>query len=893
MPSRYTTLLPALRRFVIEAYVSGQATTLNGAARALNEVRDRDAGGVAYTTPIRTAFDHLVEKGIAVLDPELSTRGAPVYRAWNWTGLPLEGQTLRTALEPLFSAPEPREGADSPRQAVTLADGRFCHLTPILRERLYLVVSAVRAVLEARFGQGATGPKGSTGRAQLLRLCERIPAEELPTLPDLAKAAAGGSDSNRERHHTGAAFLVRYAAEHDLVALHVPAPQFAHPWGPWSQACSLSPAERSTLYNLHSHLTGAFGAAVSATPDDVTVEQANTVLGTLAGGHTGTTRRARADLRLARDLKSVLTKLGLAGRGPYRELATCSGLTQEGRSYRPRWMLPTRASSSAHDEPTAQSFDSTGALLVNLGAPPSWGDFYAWYADYCLLPSADLERLYPGVQREAKRRLTASTSRQRHQALRAYLGLAVFPAPTGLGLQFAEATPTTVFGERFEELTKLLTDAWANRSAEEARLRERGLPVPGHVVTENSATLARLIINGGMLADGLRLWAEYRAKIGSPVATGRQLEDWRSAYRLACVRVVEKTGVVSARLGGPTQKDKDLIAQDLCSLALLPAEQKRVLTLLKSDAPALAKAKTVQRYLIGALVAMGSPRVGELSLLEYGKHFAVVVDQAEGHVEVPRLFIPGDHRKNGVDHVYAMIEEIIPAAIWRWHKEHGRPELMKPWLAAGNSPHDRIFCSPESGGPFGGLPITDGADPKKVFEATKRCLSNASTRVGAQYESWRREALARRPGYRFVGNTRGQHGAHSARDHVVRMLEAVDAAHLAYLVLGHKSENRSLNLYGGRAALPLAKVMRRIIHEAPWTRAASPEVIAPTSIDGLHARTRRNARVAERYEQMGRRVEAILHQLVRGDLAPRQLQLQLEVVAEEFGVRDSAEGMAV
>mgnify|MGYP000370142229 CR=1 FL=1 len=39
----------------------------------------------------------------------------------------------------------------------------------------------------------------------------------------------------------------------------------------------------------------------------------------------------------------------------------------------------------------------------------------------------------------------------------------------------------------------------------------------------------------------------------------------------------------------PTQKDKDLIAQDLCSLALLPAEQKRVLTLLKSDAPALAK----------------------------------------------------------------------------------------------------------------------------------------------------------------------------------------------------------------------------------------------------------------------------------------------------------------
>lgn len=893
MRSRYTTLLPGLRRYVLEAFLSGEATTLNGAARALNEVRQRDAGGVSYTTPIRTAFDHLVAEGVAVLDQSLSTRTAPVYRAWNWSDLPVEGQTLRTALEPLLAAPVPQDGASTPAQAIALPDGRRRILTPIPRERLYLVMSSVRAVLEARFGVGAAGPKGPAGRARVLELCERIAAEELPALADLAKAAAGGKESNRERHHTGAAFLVRYAAEHDLVALHVQPPMFAHPWGPWAQECGLSAAERTTLYGLHGQLTKRCGNAVASSPDAVSIEQANAVLAALTTDDAAVSRRNRADRRLARDLKAVLTKLGATGRGPFRELATLSSLQLEGRSYRPCWMLPTRVVSGVDDDERPQSFDTTCSLLADLGVPAVWCAFYAWYADYCLLPPLELERRYPGVVREAKRRLTGSTSRQRHQALRTYLGLALQPVATGLSMRREDVTPASVFGVQFGQLTQCLTAAWAKRSAEEAQLRERGLPVPGHSVTENSATLSRLIINGGLLADGLAHWAQYRAKVGDPVATAQQIDDWQAAYRLACRRVEEQTGVMNARFSGSTRKNKDLIVQDLCSLALLPAEQKRVIGLLKSDASVLLKAKTVQRYLIGALVALGSPRVGELSLLEYGRHYDVIDDQAEGHVKVPRLFIPAEDRKNGVNHVYALIEEIVPTALWRWHQDNGRAHLMVPWLAAGRRAHDRIFCSPETGGPFGGLPDAAETDPNAMLEATKRCESNASTAIGAQYEAWRREALARRPGYQFVGDTRGQHGAHSARDHVVRMLEAVGSAHLAYLVLGHKSDNASLNLYGGRAARPLAKVLRRIMEEAPWTRAASAEVTAPTSIDGFHSRIRRNGRVAERHARLGHDVEGILLHMVRGDLSPRQLQQRLEELATQFGVRDDSEAVSV
>lgn len=905
MPSnaryRFEGLIPGIRGYVRRAALAGEPTTLSGAADALTETRPRAGGkGLGYSTPIRTAFAHLERAGIAVLDTARSTPNAPVYLAWNWAGLPLGDQTLRSALEPYLLAPTYVRGTGAPPAVpVALPDGRTRTLTPLVREDTYQVVTAVRALLAARFGAATVGRKDD--RAALFAACDRIPVAELRALPDEVRWALPGATG--EKYHTSLARLLAYAAAHDLVALYVPAPEFAHQWALWATAQRLSKAERTTLYKLHGALVALRGNAAPATPDAVSIADANAALARIrAAKQQGLGKRAAADL------ESLLTTLGLAGCGPYRELATTCSMVKAGRQIVPKWMLPTTGT----DETTgAQGFASTAALLANRGFAPQWGAFYRWYAAYSTLDAEAVASLYPGLRRTSEiRRLDPSTSRQRHQALRVWAGLAIAAAPLGLGLTPAEATPAVVFGERFGDILEALKTAWRQRVEEQERLRVRGLPVPGHAVTLDSPSLDRHVVNAGLIAEALATWATWCATQGEAVAPAEIIAAWAAAHAAANTAVLQagedgRRGTLRTRKR--TQRDIAQISADLSSLALLRAEQTRALRLIATAPHEKGTAEGVQRYLVGALVAMGSPRIGELGILEYGRHYDVELDQAAGRREVPRLRLDGKDRKAGGNHVYALIEAIVPRALWRWHQEKGRPLLMAPWLAGDRPAHDAIFVSPKTGGPFGGIPdytmsaaaIDAASDPDSRvaaevarLEAIDRCVTNASAGLSAQYERWRREALARRPGYTFTKETRGHHAAHGARNQELRVLQELGLQEYAALILGHKTKRSSEEMYGCSQAALVARVMQEVMDAAPWNRAAGAEVHAPTTIQGARSRSQREREQQERDATLGRAMRDVLAKQAAGNLSPKHAAALLDEVARQFGIDGAAEDAA-
>ena len=222
---RWQDLIPGLREYVHRAWMADEPTTINGAARALGAVRDGPAGATA-ATPVLTAFDKLEADGVAVRDPVLSSRHTRVITAWNRSGLSLEGQSLRTVVECYLRAPE-RAAA-----SVRVPGDRVRELAPVPPASRHMVLAAIRSVLRARVGEAALGPRGDEGRAALLAACARVPASALRELPDEAKRAAGGALG--QRYHAALSAMLRYAAAHDLVALHVRPPQHAHPWAPWA-----------------------------------------------------------------------------------------------------------------------------------------------------------------------------------------------------------------------------------------------------------------------------------------------------------------------------------------------------------------------------------------------------------------------------------------------------------------------------------------------------------------------------------------------------------------------------------------------------------------------------------------------------------------------------------
>lgn len=891
---RFQGLLPRIREYVHAAFLAGEPTTLNAAARALGETRPASDGlGVTYTTPIRTAFDHFERQGIALLDPVLSTPSAPVYAAWNWSGLPLEGQTLRTALESFLQAPIYKRSDPVPAMAqVTLADGRARELTPTNREDVYLLISAVRALVRARFGEEAAGVKGSGGRERLLAACARIPLGELPNLPHDAKAAAGDKADVGEKYHTAIVGFLRYAAAHDLIALPVRAPASVHPWATWAAKHNLSHHDRTTLYKLHSALTAIRGNAAAADPEVVAVSDANVALEWIEEQRSNRRAKQGFGKRAASDLRALLKTLGLAGQGPYRALQGCS-LVKSGRQALPAWMLATQG-----DQP--QGFESTIDLLRAHGFGAEYESFYAWYADYCLLDAAALRARHDIERHDPVRHLDPSTSRQRHQALRVWLGIATAPIPVGLGLASEHATKAVVFGTRFRDIIALLRTAWRQRVEEQRQLADLGLRVPGHRVSYDSPTVDRHIINAGLIADAMATWATECATKGRPVATAEEIAAWKMAYEASglATQPTADSGRSTLRSRKRTQKDVAKIAQDLSSLALLAAEQRRVRRLIETAPEVKETAAEMQRYIMGALIGMGSPRVGELGILEYRRHWVEEIDQAVGRQEVRGFRVPGEHRKAGGDHSYALIEAIVPRAFQLWHQANGRVLLMKPWIAAGRSAHDFVFCSPENGGPFGGTPDYAGISVRyandarrreiALIEAIDRCINNASAGISAQYEQWRRDALHRleqRGAYTFSAEeTRGHHKAHGGRNQILRLLNELGLQEHTALVMGHKTKQTSDEMYGCSHTALIARVMQQIMDAAPWNRPAGPEVHVPATISGLRSKTQREREQMERDAALGRTARSLLQKHVAGDLSPKQAAAQLDQIAKQFGV---------
>ena len=679
-----------------------------------------------------------------------------------------------------------------------------------------------------------------------------------------------------QRYHAALSAMLRYAAAHDLVALHVRPPQHAHPWAPWADAHGVGRAQRPWLFRLHDALRELRGDCTPAEPDDVPVADANAAVARLASG-----RGAGRGKRPAAETTSVLVSLGLRGLGPYRQLATESSLVRTGpRHFAPRWVIGTGADD-------AQTFESTAALLESDGFPPALAAFYRWYARYSMLTLRELQAEWgAGFVRPARRALDAATCRQRHAALRAWLGVAVHE----LGIAPAECTPHVVFGARFGEVLDAFRRAWERRVDEQDRLRRLGLPVPGQEVTRDSPTVARHVVNAGLIAEALAAWAEWRATRGDPVASPEEIRAWQGAYAAANADVDQRgadgrRGTLRSRKR--TKKDVARIMSDVSSLALVERSNRIAMERVRKDPHALATAEEVQRAILGAIVAMGGPRVGELGLLEYARHYRTIEGQAVGRTVTRYLALEGDRRKAGGDHEIPLPEAVVPLALWTWHREHGRRMLMRPWLDQGRPPHDAIFCSPEHGGPFGGLP--DYANPDAIArkESVARCEANASGALGKQYEAWRRKQLRDHPSFKLIeGEGRGHHGAHASRNQMTRLLGELGMADRLPYLLGHRPANASQAMYGTSLAETNAETIRRVMDAAPWRAGPSADATAPESINGLRSRTRAERAQAERDAALGRAARELMTQL--DELSPSQARRRLEELAARFGAGSSA-----
>lgn len=792
--ARYQELFEPIREYALECWIRDETPTLNGAARSCGEIR-RSGDRETYTTPIRTAYTHLQEKGVLIVVKEAEhAKSALLIRGFNYTGRSAESQSLRDALEPY------------------LADGS---VSVAARQ---LVKEALRRVLPLLIPVDLT--RSRTDEAVLVA-ASHLPAERIRELPARARSLP-----LKKKYEYARAIrnLLRHAFANDSVVVWTRPPRETTPWqvsvdevlpDPSSgRRTSGERSKRKWLARLRRTLETVDGPKAAPTLSELSVEDANRII-----HHIET---EEADIRAAREIRAVLTGLGELGHGPYREL---SKVRRSVKRVTPRHFAASWVLTPADGGDVAATWDNLLHTLRSHGVSDTELTFYDWLRDYYTLEGLDLESRYGyELLRPDIRHLKGMSYGARVSAVRHYYGVAILD----LGWPLAEVNVQTVFGRRFPELTNRLRHLWQERAEIDADLRARGLPARGFAASNDSQTLQRLIINGGLIAAAAYEHSRWSRGLSGIVpekdSEGKELpirvtpatiadqddltpeeRRWLNAYRYANMKA---DNVQSRRGRKRTHRNVRQIMEDIPTMALMPAALDRLQRRVKRsphDETIMAEAMNM---FIRGIIATGGARVGELPKVRLGTQF----QPGDRFID-----LTGRLRKRDVDHILVIHPELIPAWLYQYVLEVARPRLVSRWVAAhtagrDDAPADHGFlCVRRSGAPWadtGWTPRSRDLSPQQG--------SNASSQILAAFSDWRRREL-KRQGFTVVRGGWGHHTTQAERHRIHQAgLNYGFTAEQMGQVLGHEGKTTGQIFYSAAVARDIEHIISTIIECRSW-----------------------------------------------------------------------------
>lgn len=766
-PKKFATDDPRLQRHVHDTFAAQRPLTLDGISAALSTARSKP------THAVRSLVERLRAEGRLVTEGSDHTSRGIALAEWH-----------------------PAQDAVAP----SLAD--------VLEEYVVRGGASTAQLRQLRAVLRAIAPNGSEPTVWLARMTWR----DVPALHRQVISLRGDlSKQTRRSYRARWRAWLRWIARSQLVPLAFPRRTRHDTWALWIEDHFGRQAggAKVALLSLGSRWE-QLGPKVGRRPDtldEVSVEVANAaveayeqVMGP-ASYYPGF-------------LRTALVSLGMAGHGPYAALRQKCSLRLCGQKYVPAWYLASHGT----------GWEGVLASLVAADVPAEpWQDFLEWYHSYSTLPTGHPYKLRFGkLRREEKRVLSHAVLEKRLSSVRQLVGLAIHTRV----LAASEITPEALFVQAGAQLLDASEQVQHERLAEQKELLASGLPVPSGAV--GNSPHKKCIIAIGLLAEAFASYAAWKQALGH-ISTDAAAEHRRAAmavYKLA----KEEAKKVKADATDPQRrrrtKNTQGILRGLSGLALVDASNRAAIDAVRRKAQSPETARQVQSAILGALVSSGQVRIGELSGLTYDA-LTDTRDQTTGQ-RVRYLTILAANRKVHLDQFVAIPEELVPWALWTYHREVGRRLLAADADGLANI----IFVGSRTGKPNKGRA--------------------GSLALAGYFERWRRAGLRERNIAPDL--TRGGDAPHAERNRALHVLESVGRGHYGYSLLGHKPSSGTIAMYGAGTAEKNNESVRTMLRRAPWRAAAAVVDTGPQSIRGtkaaLHAELDRAKHDAERWRKV-------------------------------------------
>lgn len=738
-PEKYTPADPRVIAALTKAFVEQEPVTLTSLTIALEGARKE----YGVSSGVRSLVDRMELTGELVLVRNAGTLGLEV-RSWVPTG------------------------ADSTFESAV----RAFLVAPTVHKRTKTQVGTVLRLFAREHG---VNPE--TAAALWGWVATQTPSD-VPALTRRVKGLrAGLSGKTREAYRAAWRRLLEFIAAGRHLAMAYPAHSRHQAWAHWCSAYfpDMNDAYRGALLTLASRWDSLDIGPRPATPDAITVVQANTAQAEF-------TDALGPRSPLPSQLSSALIFLGMRGRGPYAALQQECSLVLRTAAYVPRWELGGSRPSTA---------DELLAILREAGLPTdAWEPFLRWYVEYLTLSDREGKRRWgEAIVRKAKRRLKPSGVVSRLSMLRVLVGAGLHL----MGIPKDELTPDALLASKANALRLALERSHDDRVAEQQRLAQMGLPVPGGAI--GIAPLKERIVHLAMWGEGLAQYAAWAKASGAMPSdeADRVCALARETYRVCgdAGTLLTKEYKAEKLSKAPTarRKDRESVVRDVSGLALVEQGMRRAARAIEERPNDVRTARLVQEQILGALVSTGTPRIGELAGLTYGA-LVDAIDQAKGG-RVRYLEIDAARRKYAIPSYLAMPTALVPTAVWEYYRTRGRRLIAQGQPLEENG---AIFLSPWKG-----------------------TIATVDS-LGSMFSKWRKAELAAHPVFTLVPGSRGHHGPHAERNRALALLKAVRRSDYAYALLGHTPDTKTEAMYGQATPEMNLDSIREILAAAPWTK---------------------------------------------------------------------------
>ena len=583
--------------------------------------------------------------------------------------------------------------------------------------------------------------------------------------------------TSRRRYRRAWTAWLRFIGRRELMPLAFPAQQRHSTWALWltDHAASLPPSGRQAILLLAGRWR-ALGPSLGdlpPTPDDITVEQANHAIAAL-------TKTLGAASKYPHYLRAAWVHMGMRGRGPYAALRELSPVVPAGSHY----LVPEDLPLLGREGPAG-----TLEVLAEAGLPREpWAHFIDWLVSYHGLSRMEFDVRYGRELRAPKRVLKPAGIRRRFAMLRHIAGGALAASISAPG----ELTPQVLLGTHGRAVLDALQVQHVQRIAAQKRCLDAGLPVPGGEV--GVLPLHQRVVGLAMLAEAAAAYAKWQRGRGQGeewvAIHGAHVATYDAARQEAAIIEEEAKAAQGSVVSPSRQKNTLAIVREHSSLALVEEENRRALEAVRRRPHEHRTAVMVQQQLLGAIVATGQVRVGELAGLTYAA-YTDTCDQRTGRT-LRFLTLDAARRKVPVVQYVALPEIVVPKVLWDYHRTTGRS-----LLSGGADVGDVIFCG------------------VRTRRAT-RLGAAGSLMLGRYFTSWRMAAIKRHPTLKLSAGGWGANGAHAERNRALNLLEDVGRGRLGYALLGHTPDEKTVQMYGHATPETNLESVSLMMEKAPW-----------------------------------------------------------------------------